>query len=323
MKKTVSIILVLLVVLGGAFFILKNTNDKLVTDDIKKIKIGYLAIAGSLPLFVANDNEYFTDEGLDIELISFKSSNEIAIAASTKQIDMIGIGATNAVIDASVTSNVNFKAFLLNGYTKKSEDEKATDYLLAREGITLDNLKGKKIAFFPGSISKVFANLVLPKYGLEIKDIEYIEMAPPNWISALDSGVIDAVTAIEPFAQLILEKGKANIIIDGYYAEVMDDVPLSAGWFISNHLNKDTEKKILNAYKKSLELIKTNRMKALSSFDNYTKINSNIYQNIGLNKWRLINEEGAEKSLISFIKLLNENKAIKSSIPEDYIWNTK
>ena len=325
MKKIISVIVILL--LGASIFVFftKNNseNNIAVNKDIENIKIGYLAIAGALPLFIAQDNGYFADEGLKVELINFKSSNEIAIAASTKQIDLIGIGATNAVIDASVTSKIGFEAFLLNGYTKKKNNEKATDYLLARDGITLDNLKGKKIAFFPGSISKVFANLIFPKYGLELNDIKYIEMAPPNWISALESGAIDAVTAIEPFAQLILNKGSANILIDGYYAEVMEDVPLSAGWFISNHLSSKTEEKIVNAYKKSLNLIKTNRVKALSSFDNNTKISSDIYQTIGLNNWRLINDKGAEESLISFIKLLNDKKAIKESVPENYIWNQK
>ncbi len=323
MKKVMFGILILLIVASSTFFILQKNNKKVSNNSIEKIKIGYLAIAGALPLFVANDNGYFADEDIEVELINFKSSNEIAIAASTKRIDMIGIGATNAVIDASVTSGVNFKAFLLNGYTKKSDHEKATDYLLARNGVTLDNIKGKKVAFFPGSISKVFANLILPKYDLEIGDIEYIEMAPPNWISALESGVIDAVTAIEPFAQLILEKGNTNILIDGYYAEVVEDVPLSAGWFIKNHLDKKAEDKIYNAYKKSLELIKNNRLKALSSFDNYTKIKANTYQKIGLNKWSLINDDGAKNSLMSFIKLLNDKSAIKNSTPEDYIWDIK
>jgi len=318
MKKSLSILFSILLIVVIVFTLIQK--DKRTIESEKNIKIGYLAIAGSLPLFVGKDNNFFKEEGLNVELIRFKSSNEIAIAASTKQIDMIGIGATNAVIDASVTTGIGFKAFLLNGYTKKTSTEKATDYLLGREGINLDNLKGKKVAFFPGSISRVFANLILPKYGLTINDIEYIEMSPPNWISALDSGAIDAVTAVEPFAQLMLDKNIAHILIDGYYAEVMNDVPLSGGWFIENHLSNEIENKLYKAYQKSLNLIKDNRKKALSSFDNYTKITPKIYEAIGLNKWRLISEEGASKSLEEFIQLLNKNDAVKFSKSNNYIW---
>jgi len=322
MKKILSIFISILIIAGIVFILIQKNNNNDIVKHEKNIKIGYLAIAGSLPLFVAKDNGFFKEQGLNIELIRFKSSNEIAIAASTKQIDIIGIGATNAVMDASVTSGVKFQAFLLNGYTKKMDTEKATDYLLGRKGLVLSELKGKKIAFFPGSISKVFANLILPKYGLTINDIEYIEMSPPNWISALESGSVDAVTAIEPFAELMLSKNIADVLIDGYYAEVMNDVPLSGGWFIENHLGKETENKIYKAYKKSLNLIQNKRKKALSSFDNYTKIAPNVYQSIGLNKWRLINDEGAINSLKEFIKLLNKNKAIKSTTSNNYIWKS-
>nr|VFK53275.1 MAG: ABC-type nitrate/sulfonate/bicarbonate transport system, substrate-binding protein [Candidatus Kentron sp. TUN]VFK54086.1 MAG: ABC-type nitrate/sulfonate/bicarbonate transport system, substrate-binding protein [Candidatus Kentron sp. TUN] len=284
-----------------------------------KLKIGYVSIAAGLPLFVAEKYGYFQDAGFDTELVQFKSSNEIAIAAATNQIDLIGLAATNAVIDASVTSSTTFGAFLLNGYTKPSEEEKATDYLLARKGLTIAALKGKKIAFFPGSVSRVFANLVFPKFGLDLEEIDYVEMSPPNWISSMETGVIDAVTAVEPFAQVLRDKGIVDVLVDGYYAEAMPDVPLSGAWFIEGHLSKEAEVRIYSVFQRSLEFIKTNRGKALLAFSDFTKISPDVYNKIGLNRWRLIGDDDAEESIRGFVDMLIAKGEIRQA-PSSYLW---
>nr|VFJ60956.1 MAG: ABC-type nitrate/sulfonate/bicarbonate transport system, substrate-binding protein [Candidatus Kentron sp. FW] len=284
-----------------------------------KLRIGYVAIAGALPLFVAEKYGYFEQAGFDTELIAFKSSNEIAIAAATNKIDLVGICATNAIMDAAVTSSTGFHAFLLNGYTKPSGQEQATDYLLARKGITLAQLKGKKIAVFPGSISRVFANLIFPKFGLGLQDMEYIEMSPPNWISAMETGVVDAVTAVEPFAQVLRDRGNVDVLVDGYYAEVMPDVPLSGAWFVAGRLSPETELAIYSVFGHSLELIRSEREKALRAFSDFTKISPDIYNKIGLNRWRLIGDKGARDSIRKFVAILLESGELEKA-PDAYLW---
>nr|VFK29753.1 MAG: ABC-type nitrate/sulfonate/bicarbonate transport system, substrate-binding protein [Candidatus Kentron sp. MB] len=289
------------------------------TQQSMKLKIGYVAIAGALPLFVAEKYGYFREAGFETELIEFKSSNEIAIAAAIGKIDLVGICATNAIIDAAVTSSSEFRAFLLNGYTKPGEKEQATDYLLARKGITLDQLKGKKVAFFPGSISRVFANLIFPRFGLGVEDMEYMEMSPPNWVSAMESGVIDAVTAVEPFAQMLRDRGHVDVLIDGYYAEVMPDVPLSGAWFVAERLPMEAERRIYSAFGRSLELIGSEREKALRAFSDFTRIHPDVYNKIGLNRWRLIEDAEARESIRKFVAILLESGEIRKA-PASYLW---
>nr|VFJ91804.1 MAG: NMT1-like family protein [Candidatus Kentron sp. LFY] len=284
-----------------------------------KLRIGYVAIAGALPLFVAEKYGYFREAGFDTELIEFKSSNEIAIAAATSRIDLVGICATNAILDAAVTSSTGFNAFLVNGYTKPGDEEQATDYLLARKGITIGQLKGKKIAFFPGSISRVFANLIFPGLGLRIEDIEYIEMSPPNWISAMETGVVDAVTAVEPFAQVLRDRGQVDVLVDGYYAEVMPDVPLSGAWFVAGRLPMALESRIYSVFDNALRLIRSDRGKALRAFSDFTKISPDVYNKIGLNRWRLVGDDEARASIRKFVAILLESGEIEKA-PASYLW---
>nr|VFK42813.1 MAG: ABC-type nitrate/sulfonate/bicarbonate transport system, substrate-binding protein [Candidatus Kentron sp. TC] len=284
-----------------------------------QLKIGYVTIAGALPLFVAEKYGYFREAGFETELVRFKSSNEIAIAAATNKIDLVGICATNAVLDAAVASSTRFGAFLLNGYTKPSETEQATDYLLARKGITLEQLKGKRIAFFPGSISRVFANLIFPRLGLAVEDVEYIEMSPPNWISAMETGVVDAVTAVEPFAQMLRDRGRVDVLVEGYYAQVMPNVPLSGAWFVAGRLPADAEARIYSAFGRALDLIQSDRERALRAFSDFTKISPDVYRRIGLNRWRLIEDDEARESIRRFVAILLESGELRKA-PASYLW---
>ena len=86
--------------------------------DGKKLRIGYLPIAASLPLFVAIEHGYFENEGFEVELIQFGSSNEMALAGIRGDLDVMVTCATNAVLDAMDVSGKSVEAFLSNGYIK-------------------------------------------------------------------------------------------------------------------------------------------------------------------------------------------------------------
>ncbi len=283
------------------------------------VKVGYLAIAAALPIFVAEEEGFFAAHGINVELVEFQSSNEIAAAAAAREIDFIGIGATNAVLDVGFDADQIFSAVLLNGYTKGTTERKPTDYLLARTGVDLQNLKGKKVAFFPGTISRVVANIVLPKYGLTVDDIQYIEMPPPEWQPALATGAIDAVNAVEPFATQILNEEEAHPLIKGYYAEVMPDAPLSGAWFLSGHLSKSQELAIYKSLNEAVDFINADNIRATQHFDHYTNIHEETFSQIGLNHWQVTTEAPAADRLIKFANILQSKQAIKG-IKGTIIW---
>ncbi|MBL1434525.1 ABC transporter substrate-binding protein [Candidatus Wolfebacteria bacterium] len=316
-KCKLSILFIAIVLLAG--FGLVSWNKSYKSEEEKIVKIGYLAIAGALPLFIANDQGYFKEGGITVELVQFNTSNEIAIAAALGKIDVIGIGATNAVLDASVTSGKKFEAFATIGYVKATKDRKSTDALIMRNGQSIFDIKGKKVAFFPGSVSRVFAEIVFPQNGIAIDEIEYIELPPSAWKTSLDTGVIDAVHVVEPFIQILLADPNNTVLIDGYLAEVMPDVPLSAVWIVDGQLSKKQERKIVIAYKKAINFVSEDRDTALKSFESFTKMPAVLYSEIGLNKWSMMDNLDSQKSLKSFVELLDTRGAIKD-IPKSYIW---
>lgn len=286
------------------------------------VRIGYLPIAASAPLFVAEYLDRFEAAGVEIELIEFRSSNELAIAASAGRIDVLVTCATNTALDAMATTGVNLKIFQTNGYRGASEG-KPTDYLLGTPGTTIEDLRGKPVAFFPGSVSRVFANLVLPRFGISIDDIQYVEMGPGEWLPAIQSGRIRGVVAVEPFATMILMSGAGEVLIEGYVSQVLPSAPLSGSWFVDGALTDEQERKIVDILSAAAESIRDNPAGSAAAISRYTGIDIAVAEMIGLNDWRLSSDAAARESLLAFVAILEEHEAIikKPPQPESWIWH--
>ena len=68
--------------------------------DIGPIKVGYIPILGFAPFFVANDKGYFADEGLEVEMESFRSGGPMIAPLSLGQLDVGGGEAGPAIFNA-------------------------------------------------------------------------------------------------------------------------------------------------------------------------------------------------------------------------------
>ena len=64
-------ILIIILILVGVLFFSQNKENREV------IRIGYLPITASLPLFIAQEKGYFTEQGLNVELVKFETSNQV------------------------------------------------------------------------------------------------------------------------------------------------------------------------------------------------------------------------------------------------------
>jgi len=312
-------ILIAIVLLGSGalFFCLDNNDSKQNT-----IRVGYVKLGASLPLFTAVEKGYFKDKGLEVELYEFKSGNELAVAGSTGQIDVMATCATNAAIDAAGFSGADFRAFMSNGYIKGNGSRKSTDFLIAREHTPLESLRDKTIAFFPGSVSKVFADLVLAKYNLPPNSYKYVELSPTEWLPALKSGQIDAVMAVEPSATIILKSGGVSVLIDGFCAEVMPSVPLSAWWFTGKKLSKEREIDFVDSIKKSVAFIQENPAEAKRFLSSYTQLPQDIADSVALNEWLFTDETRCRDSLVELLAIFKHHRIVKDIPPEEkWLWN--
>lgn len=280
----------------------------------QKLNVGYVPIAVALPLVVAQDEGYFRDEGFEVSLQRLASSNELANAATAGQID-VSVVATNVMLDIGFVSKKHHTLVITNLYTNR--EGFITDYILVRDSKAiqrLEDLRGKRIGIFPGSVIKVFCHLILKKYGLNDGDYELIELAPKDWASALQTGQIDALSALEPQATQIIQDKLAVPIVNGFYSQLMPDVPLSAHWISEDYVKANgTEqvKKIIRAIDRAVSLINSDPEKARSYLVKYANVREDVVSKVQLNPWKP-HDQVDRAQFQQFIDLLYENGAIQN-----------
>jgi len=148
-----------------------------------------------LAFWVAQEKGFFIQNGVTVELAGiFKAGPEIMTAFSAGALDMAYVGeapATTAVAnkaaDVVVVAQVNTEGSALV-IAKENTDIK-----------TLSALKGKTVAI-PGhsTVQDFLLRKALKNAGLDPASVNIIVVKPPEMISALRTGQIDAFIAWEP-----------------------------------------------------------------------------------------------------------------------------
>ena len=80
---------------------------------------------------------------------------------------------------------------------------------------TIEELKGKKIAYAFGSYAQHLLALVLDKAGLTFDDVESINLGAADSPAALANGDVDAIVIWEQFITKLTSEGTAKVLIDG------------------------------------------------------------------------------------------------------------
>lgn len=288
-----------------------------------KLRIGYLSVAAELPLFVAVEQGYFAQAGLEFELVRITSSNEMGNAASADRIDILAGAASNVIFDIGNVSSKRHLLFALNPYSNAAGH--VTDHLIVRKGSSITNLqalRGHKIASFPGSVNRIFTYLILEKHGVPRSTYEYVELQPQDWEPALQAGSVDAISALEPSATQIMKDGVGISIFPGFYADLMPNVPLSGHWIAADFYARADKNQLiafLNAYEKAITFCREHETEAKEYLTKYANVRQDILADVNLNPWKRLNEIDSQQ-FQAYIDLLADNQALQAKVSiSDYL----
>ncbi len=170
------------------------------------LSLGYSVWVGYGPWFIAQDQGYFTDEGLDVKLVDVENPADRFTAMAGGQLN--GLSTTLDTLSQYCNPETPFKAVL--GLDELS----GGDGIVANVGIkTVSDLKGKKIGVNLGSVSQFFLEYVLQQNGMSDSDVYLIRMSQGDVPAALAAGQIDAGVTWEPHLTASVKNG-ANLVID-------------------------------------------------------------------------------------------------------------
>lgn len=241
MKKIMSIIIVLIIALA-LFFIFRNDSKK--ENKIKVAEVTHSVFYA--PLYVAIENGYFEENGIDIELILASGADKVSAAVLSGDVQIGFAGAESAIYIYNGGEKDYPKIF--SGLTKRDGQ-----FILGRfknNDFTLNDLKGKEILVGRkgGMPSLNFIN-ALKNSGLNLKDVKLnYDVDFASLSGAFIGGTSNYVNLFEPNASM-LEKNKQGYILTSI-GKYSGEMPYTTFYARKSYIN-DNEK-IINKFVKSI-----------------------------------------------------------------------
>lgn len=191
------------------------------------IRVGYIPGAHDIAqLFVADEQGYFADEGIEIEATAFQTGISLAQALTGGSLDM---GVMGAVV-ANFPAKGQGKVIVLNN----QQVDIHQIWSAPGSGIeTIEDLAGKTVATTTGTAADLVLQVALDKAGLTRDDIEVVNLDMPAVTNTFVTGGVDAASIWSPFDKQV-EENLPDAKILATAAEL--DSPISGGWVASNEL---------------------------------------------------------------------------------------
>jgi len=165
--------------------------------DNPEVKLGVQPWLGYGPWWIAEEQGYFADHGLDVEVIDFTWDQDMNAALASGRLD-VEAAATNTLI-ALLNQGVDAQAFLLLDASYEA------DAIIAHTDIqSIEDLAGREVAYELGATSDLLLNYALNEAGMSVEDIEPVPIAAADVGVALIAGQGDVAVTYEPYISAAL-----------------------------------------------------------------------------------------------------------------------
>jgi NitT/TauT family transport system substrate-binding protein len=188
-----------------------------------KLKIALIPVLDVLPVFVAEQNGYFAEQGIQVEGVPVKSAQERDVLIQTGQADgMLTDLISNALLNKDKT---RVKAVFT---ARRPYPDAPVFRILAGPNTTINapaDLKGVPIGISQNTVIEYLTDRMLEAEGLQEGEIEGLEVsAIPVRFEQLIKGNIQAATLPDPLAQGAIAAGARPVVDDSKYPQLSQSV---------------------------------------------------------------------------------------------------
>ncbi len=236
----------------GGYFWLSQEKPKKYTGPVEKVTIGVGVAPLSLLIWVAENEGYFADNGLDVEMKEYLSGK--------------------AAVADLIDGKVDIATITEFGFMSKSFDEKDIrilssittaniNSLIARKdkGIEeISDLKGKRIAVTSGTEAEFFLGTFFLFNDISINDVAIVYLEPRDIVQSVSDGEVDAAMTWEPYVyKTRTNLGENAIVWPGQSGQDSYWLFVSKEDFITR--NPEMVKRSLKALLQAEEFVKRNK----------------------------------------------------------------
>jgi NitT/TauT family transport system substrate-binding protein len=235
------------------------------------VKVGYLPVTGHAKFFIAYDQGFFAEEGLDVELVEFINSADGLNALRAGKLDLGAFGTTAPLVHISKGADLRIIGGVMG--------EDAAIIATAANAATIKgvaDLKGKKVATVRLATGDAVFRGALKAVGLDWKkDVEIFELKnPPAVIESVKSGQVDAGVVWGPHDIRATEQG---LVIVCYSGQLQPGHPCCRLTINGKDADKGEQwEKFLRAILKAEKFAKTNKEATLDAIVNHVKIDRSL-----------------------------------------------
>jgi len=199
--KIISLLLIALVLITGVG--VTSAQEELPT-----LRIAVLPVLNTLPLYVAADQGFYEEEGVNVELVPFNSARDQGVAFQAEEVD----GANTDMARVVVLVNGGFPIRAV-----RSEPIQQPYFsILGGAGVeSLDDLRGQPIAIAENTIIEYLTTELLTDAGFAEDEIVFEEVPDiPVRLQLLSEGQVAAAVLPEPLATLATGAGATVLATD-------------------------------------------------------------------------------------------------------------
>lgn len=296
-----------------------------------KLKIGYGNHLGCALYFIAQEEGYFDEYGLDVELVLFQNGSEGLAALQAGQIDAGSFGSTASF--SLISQGQDLQIF---GGQMHEGSGIITLHENAKEMSDFKNYKGKTIGLVRMSTGDVVFRGGLLAAGLDLKeDVNIVELeSAATVMEAVKKGEIDAGGSWIPHLENAVSQGLEIAMLSG---EVLKNHPCAVMVAMDESIQKNGEAftRLHKALLKAFDLFEHDHEKSIADIQKYLELSTEVLKadaysryspNPEINReacvtfWNMINDIGYVTSDVDINKHIFEdyyNRAIEEMIAEN------
>lgn len=179
-----------------------------ISQDKVTIRYGYLPVP-TMPLFSAVAYKLMEKEGVDLQLIKFTSGPAAFQALQSGSIDAAQGGMPTYYMGTTRGLDVRW-VYTYGDYSPLEGMVVPKDSRIKE----FKELRGRKVAAPSGSMMHLALLYALRKNDMNIKDVDFVPLQPPQGLAAVLNGDVDAAFFWDPFVSQAMAKGAHRIIIN-------------------------------------------------------------------------------------------------------------
>lgn len=220
------------------------------------IRIGWLPDP-NVGLYLAREKKLFEKAGLQPEYIKFLSGPATFAALQSKSVDVAEFGMPPSIIAKSQGIDIKVVAV--------SVDVSNTDVLVAQNDLKISSpsdLKGKRVTTVRGSSDYFGLTQYLKSGGLDIKDIQFLDISAQNIVPAFRGKEVDAAWIWSPWQNMLLSLGGKRVTSNAEGGVLVPNVWVVRTEWAKN--NPEALQKFLKAVDAGLQQVRLDKDLAIS-----------------------------------------------------------